>query len=134
MTSAPSSGTLVTILPCNDLDASERFYNRLGFVRRVESGDTDYRILSNGSGGHLHLTRAEEGWLTSGRNPFGLYLYLEDVDGLAAALQDLRSGRRGPEDKPWGMYEFAIPGPDETLVRIGWPSRRLRNRAEEVIE
>ena len=30
MTSAPSSGTLVTILPCNDLDASERFYNRLG--------------------------------------------------------------------------------------------------------
>jgi hypothetical protein len=36
MTSAPPSGTLVTILPCNDLDASERFYNRLGFVRRVE--------------------------------------------------------------------------------------------------
>src|SRR5215475_6740255 len=127
MTSAPSSGTLVTILPCNDLDASERFYNRLGFVCR------DYRILSKSAGGHLHLTRAEKGWLVPGRNLFGLYLYLEDVDGLAAALQDLRSGRRGPEDKPWGMYEFAIPGPDETLVRIGWPSR-LRNRAEEVIE
>jgi hypothetical protein len=112
MTSAPSSGTLVTILPCNDLDASERFYNRLGFVRRVES---------------------EKGWLVPGRNPFGLYLYLEDIDGLAAALQDLRSGRRGPEDKPWGMYEFAIPDPDETLVRIGRPSRP-RNRADEVIE
>jgi len=51
MTSAPSSGTLIAILPCNDLDASERFYNRLGFVRRVESGDPDYRILSNGAGG-----------------------------------------------------------------------------------
>lgn len=88
MTSAPSSGTLVTILPCNDLDASERFYNRLGFVRRAESGDPDYRILSNRAGGHLHLTRAEKGWLVPGRNPFGLYLYLEDVDGLAAALQD----------------------------------------------
>ena len=74
------------------------------------------------------LTKAENGWLVPGRNPFGLYLYLEDVDGLAAALQDLRSGRRGPEDKPWGMYEFAIPGPDEELVRIGWPSG-LRNRA-----
>jgi hypothetical protein len=59
-----------------------------------------------------------------------LWVYLEDVDGLAAALQDLRSGRRGPEDKPWGMYEFAIPDPDETLVRIGWPSR-LRNRADD---
>src|SRR5215813_14849702 len=63
MTSAPSSGTLVTILPCNDLDASERFYNRLGFVRRMRSGDPDYRILSNSAGGHLHLSRAEEGWL-----------------------------------------------------------------------
>ena len=102
MTGAPSSGTLVTILPCNDLDASERFYSRLGFVRRVESGDPDYRILSNSAGGHLHLTRAEKGWLVPGRNAFGLYLYLEDVDDLAAALQDLRSGRRGPEDKPLG--------------------------------
>jgi catechol 2,3-dioxygenase-like lactoylglutathione lyase family enzyme len=96
MTGTPSSGTFVTILPCNDLDASERFYNRLGFVRRVESGDPDYRILSNSAGGHLNLTKAEKGWLVPGRNPFGLYLYLEDVDGLAAALQDLRSGRRGP--------------------------------------
>ena len=70
MTSAPSSGTLIAILPCNDLDASERFYNRLGFVRRVESVDPDYRILSNGAGGHLHLTSAEKGWLMPGRNPF----------------------------------------------------------------
>src|SRR5215471_13747991 len=77
MTRAPSPGTLVTILPCNDLDASERFYNRLGFVRRAEAGDPDYRILSNRAGGQL---------ARPGRNPFGLYLYLEDVDGLAAAL------------------------------------------------
>jgi len=129
MTGAPSFGTLVAILPCNDLDASERFYGRLGFVRRVESGDPDYRILSNSMSGHLHLTRAEKGWLVPGRNPGGLYLYLEDVDALAAALQDLRPGSRAPEDKPWGMYEFAISDPDETLVRIGWPSR-LRRRAE----
>jgi hypothetical protein len=33
-----------------------------------------------------------------------------------------------PEDKPWGMYEFALNGPDETLVRVGWPTR-LRSRA-----
>jgi len=64
-----------------------------------------------------------------GRNPFGLYLYLEDVDGLAAALHDLRPGRGGPEDKPWGMYEFAVPDPDETLVRVGWPSRFRQTRA-----
>jgi hypothetical protein len=79
--------------------------------------------------GHGVRKRAEKGWLVPGRNPCGLYLYLEDVDGLAAALQDPRPGRPGPEDKPCGMYEFAIADPDETLVRIGWPSRR-RNRAE----
>jgi catechol 2,3-dioxygenase-like lactoylglutathione lyase family enzyme len=33
MTSFAPSGVLVAMLPCNDLDASERFYNRLGFVR-----------------------------------------------------------------------------------------------------
>jgi hypothetical protein len=70
----------------------------------------------------------ENGWLIPGRNPCAIYLYLEDVDGLAAALQDLRSGRRGPENKPWGMYEFAIPDPDETLVRVGWPSRLRQAR------
>ena len=57
-----------------------------------------------------------QGWLLPGKNPLGLYLYLEDVDALA------REFRKKPEDKPWGIYEFAISDPDETLVRIGWPS------------
>ena len=60
-----------------------------------------------------------------GRNPFGLYLYLEDVDALAAEFEDeiLKSG---PEDKPWGMYEFALSDPDETLIRVGWPTSLCR--------
>jgi hypothetical protein len=62
-------------LPCNDLDASERFYNRLGFTRsgyRPPPGEADsYRMLANGSGGYLHLTDAVQGWLVPGRNPFG---------------------------------------------------------------
>ena len=28
-----------------------------------------------------------------------------------------------PTHKPWGMYEFALSDPDDTLVRVGWPSR-----------
>src|SRR5262245_56327840 len=121
-TGSKLSGCLIAILPCNDLDASERFYNRLGFSRsdgRTSTpGEPDsYRMLSNGRGGQLHLTAAVEGWLVPGRNPFGLYLYLEDVDALAREFQ------QRPEDKPWGMYEFALSDPDETLVRIGWPTR-----------
>lgn len=79
-------------------------------------------MLSNSQGGYLHLTAAVEGWLTPGRNPFGLYLYLENVDAAAREFQ------QSPEDKPWGMYEFAMSDADETLVRVGWPTR-LRSGA-----
>jgi len=109
---------LVAILPCNDLDASQAFYERLGFVHRDHADD--YRLMADGQGAELHLTKAVEGWLVPGRNPFGLYLYAEDVDELAA-----RVGKR-PEETLWGMYEFGLSDPDETNVRIGWPIR-LRN-------
>ena len=119
------SGTVIAILPCNDVDASERFHNRLGFMRidrpMPEELDT-YRILSNGKG-RLHLTAAVEGRLVPGRNPFGLYFYMEDVEAWATVFRGEILGKGGPEDKPWGMYEFAMSDPDETLVRVGWPSR-----------
>ena len=106
---------LIVILPCNNLDASEAFYAKPGLRR--ESAYGDYRILCDSSGARLHLTLATEGWLIPGRNPFGLYLYTDDVDELAAALGDLVL--HAPENKPWGMYEFALSDPDETLVRVG---------------
>jgi catechol 2,3-dioxygenase-like lactoylglutathione lyase family enzyme len=131
MTSSTPSGVMTAILPCNDLDASERFYHRLGFVRSDTArppGEADtYRMLSNGRGGYLHLTDAVEGWLVPGKNPFGLYLYLEDVDALAAEFRDQIIGKTAPEDKSWGMYEFALSDPDETLVRVGWPTRLRRS-------
>ena len=124
--------TLTAIVPCNDLDASEAFYNRLGFGRRDEDKpppgtDDSYRMLENDAGGALHLTQAVEGWVIPGRNPFGLYFYIEDVDAIAAKVRDRIIEKEGPGHKPWGMYEFALSDPDGTLVRIGWPSR-LRNR------
>jgi hypothetical protein len=117
---------LTAILPCNDLDAAETLFSRLGFKRDPGSLD-EYRMLSDGLGGFIHLNRAVQGWLQAGRNPFGLYLYREDVDGAAAAFAGETIGL--PGDTPWGMYEFSLNGPDETLVRVGWPSRlRSKNR------
>jgi hypothetical protein len=55
--------------------------------------------------------------------PFGLYFYMEDVEVWAAVFGNEILGKSGPEDKPWGMYEFAMSDPDETLVRVSWPSR-----------
>lgn len=119
---------LTAILPSNDLEASEAFYKRLGFQRSgdrpANPSDDAYRILSDGKGGHLHLTNAVEGWLVPGQNTFGLYLYTENVDELAEKFAGAILGKGGaPEDKPWGMYEFALSDPDGTLVRIGWPTR-----------
>jgi len=119
---------LTAILPCNDLDASEAFYRRLGFARPagdrpVAGGDDGYRILHDENGSGLHLTKAVDGWLVPGRNPFGLYCYRADVDRLAGIFRDEILQGDGPSDKPWGMYEFAISDPDSTLVRIGWPTR-----------
>jgi len=92
--------------------------------RVSEATEQTYRILSDGKGGHLHLVDAVKGWLIPGRNPFGLYLYTPDVDELALRLADrILEAKKQPEDKPWGMYEFSVSDPDETLVRVGWPTR-----------
>ncbi len=76
---------LIAILPCNDLEAAQAFFERLGF--RLEAGSLDdYRMLSYGLGAEIHLNPAVDGWLTPGRNPFCLYPYREDVDGAASAF------------------------------------------------
>ncbi|HTQ32504.1 MAG TPA: hypothetical protein VMI53_14940 [Opitutaceae bacterium] len=43
---------LTAILPCNDLDASEAFYVRLGFASQP-GGDDNYRMLADGGGGRV---------------------------------------------------------------------------------
>ena len=69
------SHAMIAMLPCNDLDASETFYNRLGFSRVQRDGgplewENDYRILTDRRGGESHLTRSVDDWLVPGRNPF----------------------------------------------------------------
>ena len=89
MTSFAPSGVLTAILSCNDLDASERFYSRLGFVRthRPAPGEADsYRLLSNGSGGYLHLTDAVGGWLVGRFNFSASFLGLAAIAVGAVAL------------------------------------------------
>jgi hypothetical protein len=73
---------LIAILPCNDLQRSERFYAQL--------------------------------WFTN-PNPEQSYDELPDKFGYTVIA--------GPEHRPRGMYEFALSDPDETLVRVGWPSK-----------
>lgn len=113
----------VAIIPCNDLDESEAFYARLGFARSDGEAHVDYRILSDGRGGRLHLTSTPEGWVVPARNPFGVYLYSDRVAELAPQVRDAIIERgKAPEHKPWGMFEMSLNDPNGTLVRVGWPS------------
>lgn len=108
---------VVAIVPGNDLDVSEAFYRKLGF--RVDSDYGHYRILSDARGWKLHLTKVE-GWPRNVEdNPFGLYLYVDDVDAVADRVRDLIIEPGSPHRKPWGTYEFAVSDPSGVLVRIG---------------
>ncbi|AFW01973.1 hypothetical protein B932_2417 [Gluconobacter oxydans H24] len=55
------------------------------------------------------------------RNPYCLYLSRLDVDRLAPVFSGRIIEDNAPSLKPWGMYEFAVNGPDDVLIRIGWP-------------
>ena len=127
MSELPRPPRLVAIVPCNDVDAAERWWNRLGFRRPADQDWGDYRMLDDSEGGEVHLQAAVPGWLAPGRNPFGVYLYTPRVDAIAAAMREqIIEIERAPTHKPWGMYELALNGPDDLLVRVGWPSGLVR--------
>jgi catechol 2,3-dioxygenase-like lactoylglutathione lyase family enzyme len=107
----------VAIIPCNDLDASQAFYGRLGFRASATYPHHGYRILHDEHGASLHLTRTEPGWVVPEHNAHGVYFYAENVEALAAEF----GGK--VEAKPWGLIEFAVSDPNGTLVRIGWPNK-----------
>jgi catechol 2,3-dioxygenase-like lactoylglutathione lyase family enzyme len=109
------------ILPCNDIEATQGFYERLGFA--MTAGEAGFRILADGKGWQIALRPAEPGWVVPDRNSHGLYLYCDDVDAVADRVRDLIIEEGAPHRKPWGMYEFAVGDPDGVLVRIGRPLR-----------
>ena len=106
----------VAIVPCEDLDASQAFYARLGFTPTSVYDHHGYRILHDRHGASLHLTRVDPGALAPERTAYGVYLYSPDVEALAAAFG------QAAELKPWGLREFAVSDPSGTLVRVGWPA------------
>lgn len=108
---------VVAIVPSSDLEASQSFYGKLGFEPVGDYGH--YLILADGRGWHLHINRVQ-GWPQRAEdNPFGLYLYVEDVDAVADRVRELIIEEGAPHRKPWGTYEFAVSDPSGTLVRIG---------------
>lgn len=124
MTETPGVGAFA-IVPSNDLPAAMQFWERLGFAR--EGGDSNYIIMA-GWGCEVHLTQAgSDPWRVPEHNPFGVFIRTPEVDAIAARVEDLIIRPGGVlRHREWGFYEVGISGPDNLLVRVGWPSHLVR--------
>lgn len=113
------------IVPSNDLPSALQFWHRLGLV--PTGGDSQYVILE-GWGCEVHLTQAgSDPWRVPEHNPFGVFIRTPEVEAIAALVEDLIIRPGGVlRHREWGMYEVGINGPDNLLVRVGWPSELMR--------
>ena len=116
---------IATILPCTSIASAIKFFVRLGFTLPTQEQLNEwdqYLILSHPNGSEIHLRETgadEEGWLEPLKNPFGIYVYSEQVEALGLEFRDeIIEAEKKPIQKEWG--------PDGCLVRVGWPVDQLK--------
>ena len=113
----------LAIIPCNDMPAARPFWERLGFVA---TGDFGNYLILQAWGCEVHLQPTGGDYAVPEHNPFGLFIRTPQVEEVAALVPDLIIKPGGTlRHREWGMYEFAVNGPDNLLVRVGWPSRLM---------
>lgn len=124
MSETPPVGAFA-IVPSNNLQAAVPFWERLGFSR---TGGDDKYVIMTGWSCEVHLTQAGTGpSAVPEQNPFGVFIRTPDVDAIAARVDDLIIRPGGIlRHREWGLYEVGLAGPDNLLVRIGWPSGLVR--------
>jgi len=129
VTDIPPIGAFA-IVPSNNLPAAIPFWERMGFART--GGAPDYVIMTGWDGCEVHLIQAgAPPWsVPAEHNPFGVFIRTPRVDEVAARVEDLIIRPGGIlRHLEWGLYEFAVNGPDGMLVRVGWPSTLIRGAA-----
>lgn len=111
------------ILPSRDLAETRAFYERLGFVPWFGGREPwDYEIVSRGN---LVVHFFASPGLVPAKSDSMCYWRVKDADRFHGELAELGLPREGiprltaPENKPWGMREFALVDPSGNLVRIG---------------
>ena len=120
MTQTPPVGAFA-IVPCNDLEAALPFWKQMGFEKT--GGDSIYVILT-GWDCEVHLRRGDPPpWDVPENNPFGVFIRTPHVDRIAELMDEYVARPGGVlRHREWGLYEVALGGPDNLLVRVGWPS------------
>ena len=133
-------GRVAPIFPVRDLEASEAFYERLGFATRRHDDGYGYAERERL---RIHLRRSPE--LDPFANPCSAFVATGAVDDLHAewlacdlwlvrtitpelAAEARERWARGEpvgrmsevvEDKPWGVREFALLDLDNNQLRFG---------------
>jgi hypothetical protein len=126
MTQTPPVGAFA-IVPCNDLAAALPFWKQMGFEQT--GGDLIYVILT-GWDCEVHLRRGDPPpWDVPANNPFGVFIRTPHVDRIAELMDEYVARPGGVlRHREWGLYEVALGGPDNLLVRVGWPSDLVRSQ------
>lgn len=110
---AMSRSGAVAVLRVTDAEASLEWYRRLGFAEefryRHEPGHPWYLGVVRPDGARLHLSEH----LGDARPDTLVYLYVADVDALAAAC-----GVDHVHDNPWAR-DFEVRDPDGNRLRVG---------------
>ena len=126
MTDHPQPGAF-PVIPCQDLEAALPFWEQMGFART--GGNADYLLLT-GWDCEVHLRRGDPPpWHVPENNPFGIFIRTPHVDRIAELMDEFvirPGGILGHRE--WGLYEVALNGPDNLLIRIGWPSSLIEQR------
>lgn len=118
----PASDLAIPILPSRSIGATVDFYRRLGFEGEAHGFDPNYAILRRGT---LEVHFFAHPALVPAESSAGCYLRVQDVDKHHRAFATHPLPTQGmprltvPEDKPWGLREFALVDPDGNLLRVG---------------
>ncbi len=112
----------IPILPCRSIGATTEFYRRLGFEGGPHEANSDYAIFRRGA---VELHFFAHAALVPAESFAGCYIRVRDVQALHEAWSAAGLPSRGlprmdrPEDKPWGLREFAVVDLDGNLLRVG---------------
>ena len=104
----------IPILPALDLDETVAFYRRVGFEVLLHEG-YDY-VVARRSPVEIHFWKCDDRKLAESS---GCYIRVSDVAAWHAQFGGKGIRMTDPEQKPWGMLEFAVWDPSGNLLRIG---------------
>lgn len=96
----------------------------LGLSAQWMAEDGSYAVVGGG-GARIHYAQcADEGVLQVTAQNMELLLSTDDLDAAWGKFQGQPDdfGHSPPEDRPWGVREFHVYGPDHELIRIAQSS------------